>query len=58
MEAGELTVSGDGDINYGLLDSMETVYSTGYVKVIELKDDLVAYIDRKSGKSIVGLQKA
>ena len=52
------TVSGDGDVNYGLLDSMETVYSTGYVKVIELKDDLVAYIDRKSGKSIVGLQKA
>ncbi len=52
------TVSGDGDVNYGLMDSMETVYSTGYVKVIELKDDLVAYIDRKSGKSIVGLQKA
>ena len=49
------TVNGDGSVDFDKLDGMSCMSESKYVKLIELQEEIVAYIDRSSGKAIVGM---
>ncbi|MGM9786181.1 MAG: PEP/pyruvate-binding domain-containing protein [Candidatus Cryptobacteroides sp.] len=49
------TVNGDGSVDFDKLDGMSCMSESKYVKLIELQEEIIAYIDRSSGKAIVGM---
>ena len=49
------TVAGDGSIDFAALDAMPCISESKWVKLIELSQEVVAYIDRSSGSAIVGI---
>ena len=49
------TVCSDGSIDFAALDAMPCISASKWVKLIELPQEIVAYIDRSSGISVVGI---
>ena len=49
------TVSGDGSINEEFLNGLPALEEAKFVRLLELPDELLAFIDRNSGNAVVGL---
>lgn len=49
------TVSSDGSVDFETLDTLPCTVCSEYVRVIELSEEISAYIDRSSGSAIVGM---
>lgn len=50
------TVFHKDSLNRNALDALECVYDGEYVKLLSCSSELVAYIDRNSNSSLVGLK--
>jgi hypothetical protein len=48
------TVAGDGTIDESTVNNLECIHDGAFVKLYKAPDGLLGYIDRNSGKAIVG----